>query len=81
MGNRLVSPAYRKGMSTWRFFGNSVLTSLTKMAPGYWQMMDPQNGYTAISGRALERISLGDDYPGYGYCSDLQVEGDAPVVC
>ncbi|MCX6700006.1 MAG: hypothetical protein NTV68_08775 [Methanomicrobiales archaeon] len=68
-------------MSTWRFFGNSVLTLLTKMASGYWKMVDPQNGYTAISGRARERISLGSIYPRYGYFNDLLVEGDAPVVC
>ena len=74
MGNRLISPVYRKGMSTWRFFGNSVLTFLTKMASGYWQMMDPQNGFTAISARALERISLDDVYPQYGYCNDLLVK-------
>ena len=74
MGNRLVSPVYRKGMSTWRFFGNSILTLLTKMASGYWQMVDPQNGYTAISKRALERISLEDVYPRYGYCNDLLVK-------
>ena len=65
MGNRLISPNYRKGMSTWRFIGNTTLTMLTKIASGYWQMMDPQNGYTAISKRALERISLDDVYPRY----------------
>jgi glycosyltransferase involved in cell wall biosynthesis len=74
MGNRLVSPVYRKGMSTWRFFGNSILTLLTKIASGYWQMVDPQNGYTAITKRALERISLDDVYPRYGYCNDLLVK-------
>ena len=73
VGNRLISPAYRKGMTTWRFVGNAILTLLTKIASGYWQLMDPQNGYTAISKRALERISLDDIYPGYGYCNDLLV--------
>ena len=73
MGNRLINPEYRKGMSKWRFFGNSILTLLTKMASGCWQMMDPQNGYTAISRRALEHINLDDVYPRYGYCNDLLV--------
>jgi glycosyltransferase involved in cell wall biosynthesis len=73
VGNRLISPEYRKGMTTWRFVGNAILTLLTKIASGYWQLMDPQNGYTAISKRALERISLDDIYPGYGYCNDLLV--------
>ena len=73
-GNRLISPTYRKGMSKWRFFGNSVLTLLTKMASGYWKMMDPQNGYTAISHRSLERVSLDSIYPRYGYCNDILVK-------
>ena len=73
VGNRLTNPTYRAGMSKWRFFGNSILSLLTKIASGYWQMSDPQNGYTAISRRALETISLDDIYPRYGYCNDLMV--------
>jgi glycosyltransferase involved in cell wall biosynthesis len=74
MGNRLISPTYRKGMSKWRYLGNATLTMLTKIASGYWQMMDPQNGYTAISKRALERINLDEIYTRYGYCNDLLVK-------
>jgi len=73
VGNRLISPVYRKGMTTWRFAGNAILTLLTKIASGFWQLMDPQNGYTAISNRALERLSLDDIYPKYGYCNDILV--------
>jgi len=72
-GNRLLSPEYRRGMTKWRFLGNSLLTMLTKIGSGYWQLMDPQNGYTAISKNALERISLDSVYPWYGYCNDLLV--------
>lgn len=73
VGNRLINEKFRQGMSKWRFVGNSVLTLLTKIASGYWQLMDPQNGYTAISRRALETISLDLIYPRYGYCNDLLV--------
>lgn len=73
VGNRLINEKFRQGMSKWRFVGNSVLTLLTKIASGYWQLMDPQNGYTAISCRALETISLDAIYPRYGYCNDLLV--------
>jgi glycosyltransferase involved in cell wall biosynthesis len=73
LGNRLVNEKFRLGMSKWRFFGNSVLTLLTKFASGYWKLMDPQNGYTAISRRALETISLDAIFPRYGYCNDLLV--------
>jgi hypothetical protein len=72
-GNRLINEAYRKGMSPWRSFGNSLLTFLTKVASGYWQMMDPQNGYTAISTRALAELPLDSVYQGYGYCNNLLV--------
>jgi len=73
LGNRLASPEYRGKMSKWRFFGNAMLTLLTKIASGYWSMMDPQNGYTAISCRALERIDFEDMYPRYGYLNDRLV--------
>ena len=73
-GNRLLSREYRRGMTKWRFFGNSLLTLLTKIGSGYWQLMDPQNGYAAISKNALERISLDSIYPWYGYCNDLLVK-------
>jgi len=73
-GNRLLSPEYRRGMSSWRFIGNTILTFMTKFSSGYWKLMDPQNGYTAISRRALERINLDRVYPQYGYCNDLLVK-------
>lgn len=72
-GNRLLYRKYRNGMSTWRFFGNSVLSFLTKIASGYWKMMDPQNGYRAISHHALSRIGVDDIYEDYGMCNDILV--------
>jgi len=73
VGNRLQGPEYRKGFPKWRFFSNAFLTLLTKIASGYWQLMDPQNGYTAISRRALERINPNTIYHRYGYCTDILV--------
>jgi glycosyltransferase involved in cell wall biosynthesis len=70
-GNRLIKTELRNGMSTWRSFGNSMLTYITKMSSGYYTMIDPQNGYSAISRRALQRIEIDKIYPGYGYCNDL----------
>jgi len=54
------------GMSRWRSFGNLLLSFITKIGSGYWQIMDPQNGYTAISRQALEVIDLDSIYPYYG---------------
>ncbi|SEM02380.1 glycosyltransferase family 2 protein [Haloferax larsenii] len=76
-GNRLLYKGYREGMSKWRFFGNSILTFLTKIASGYWKMMDPQNGYTAISYYALDNVGIEDMYEYYGYCNDLLVKLNA----
>jgi glycosyltransferase involved in cell wall biosynthesis len=70
-GNRLMKAAHMRGMSYWRRLGNSLLTLLTKFSSGYWNIMDPQNGYTAISRNALETIDLDSIYPSYGYCNDL----------
>jgi glycosyltransferase involved in cell wall biosynthesis len=70
-GNRLVRPEMRNGMSPWRSFGNSVLTYITKLSSGYYEMIDPQNGYTAISRRALQKVDLDGIYPWYGYLNDL----------
>lgn len=76
-GNRLVNRGSRKGMSTWRSFGNYLLTMLTKIGSGYWDIMDPQNGYTAVSRRALEALDLGSVYTYYGYCNDLLIKMNA----
>ena len=75
MGNRLDQPDLPEADEQMAVL-RQLLSShfLTKIASGYWQMMDPQNGYTAISKRALERISLEDIYPRYGYCNDLLVK-------
>ena len=73
VGNRLQAPQYIKDFPRWRFFGNAILTLLTKIASGYWQLMDPQNRYTAISRTALERIDPNTLYSRAGYSSDILV--------
>ncbi|ELZ46325.1 family 2 glycosyl transferase [Halorubrum coriense DSM 10284] len=72
-GNRLRHAEYRRQMSTWRTFGNVLLTGLTRIASGYWRMLDPQNGYTAISRRALDRVEFESLYEDYGFCNHLLV--------
>jgi glycosyltransferase involved in cell wall biosynthesis len=76
-GNRLLYQKYRTEMPKFRFLGNSILTFLTKVASGYWKMMDPQNGYTAISHYALKNVGIGAMYEYYGYCNDLLVKLNA----
>ena len=76
-GNRLLSDNFMTGMSRLRSFGNLLLSFLTKIGSGYWHIMDPQNGYTAISRQALEVIDLDAVYPYYGYCNDLLIKLNA----
>lgn len=82
-GNRLLSRAHRAGMSRWRLFGNTILTVLTKIASGYWRMMDPQNGYTVISARTLRSVDIDGLYDDYGFLNDILVKlnvADARLV-
>lgn len=73
-GNRLLYKEYRQGMSKWRFFGNAILTFLTKVSSGYWKMMDPQNGYTAISKKTIKNLDMESLYNRYGFVNDLLVQ-------
>ncbi len=69
-GNRLVERDL-DGMPTFRLVGNAMLSALTKIATGYWGVGDPQNGFTAISARALDEVEIEEMYEFYGYCNDL----------
>ena len=57
-GNRFLHSEAISQMPPLRIFGNIVLTFLTKAASGYWHIFDPQNGYTAIRGDAVQSIDL-----------------------
>jgi len=71
-GNRLLDRD-RSEMPAFRLVGNFALSLLTKIASGYWKLMDPQNGSTAISREALERVELDELYEDYGFANDLLV--------
>ena len=66
-GNRLLRDDVVGRMPMYRYIGNSFLTFLTKFSTGYWHVIDPQCGYTAISKNALARIPIQDMIKGYGY--------------
>lgn len=57
-GNRFFNLEFVSNMPAFRFFGNSVLSLLAKFATGYWECIDPTNGYTAIHRIALSRLPL-----------------------
>ncbi len=69
-GNRLLHQNI-DSMPLYRKLGNSVLTLLTKFATGYYFVMDPQCGYTAIHKKALKQIPIHKMTTGYGYNADI----------
>ena len=57
-GNRFFSPESVQGMPPVRLFGNAMLSFLTKLSCGYWNVMDPTNGYTAVRTSVLAELPL-----------------------
>jgi glycosyltransferase involved in cell wall biosynthesis len=72
-GNRFYGRGSFDGMPRHRVFGNIVLSFLTKASSGYWNLFDPQNGYTAISRQALERLPLRHISRRYEFENDMLI--------
>jgi glycosyltransferase involved in cell wall biosynthesis len=71
--NRFFSANSFRGMPRHRIFGNVVLTFLTKVASGYWNLVDPQNGYTAVRTDVLRRLPLHRIAQRYEFENDLLI--------
>ncbi len=72
-GNRFFSPTSMSGMPAHRAVGNMALTFLTKAASGYWNIVDPQNGYTAITAESLSLVPLDRVSRRYDFENDLLI--------
>ena len=57
-GNRFYRPESLKGMPPIRLFGNAALSFINKLSTGYWSIMDPTNGYTAIHTAVLRELPI-----------------------
>jgi glycosyltransferase involved in cell wall biosynthesis len=73
-GNRFMDFKALKKMPRSRLFGNSALSFLLKFASGYWNIIDPTNGYTAIHRRVLERLNLDRISKRYFFESDMLIQ-------
>lgn len=71
--NRFYGRGSFAGMPRTRVFGNIALSFLTKASSGYWNLFDPQNGYTAIHRDALERIPWDQIAKRYDFENDLLI--------
>lgn len=70
-GNRFYRPESLSGMPFVRLYGNAILSLLSKLSSGYWQIFDPNNGFTAVHARVLEMISLDKLASGYFFEADM----------
>jgi glycosyltransferase involved in cell wall biosynthesis len=71
--NRLSTGQAWQLIPKTRFFGNAVLSMLTKIASGYWHVADSQSGYTVVSREMLEQLDLDRVYTSYGFPNDMLV--------
>lgn len=70
-GNRFYNPDSLRAMPGIRLFGNAVLSFFSKLSSGYWNLMDPTNGYTAVAAPLLTRLPLERIDNGYFFESDM----------
>jgi hypothetical protein len=64
-GNRFFDASVMHLMPRRRLFGNAVLSLLAKFASGYWNIVDPTNGYMSFNANVLALLpwkSFADSY-------------------
>jgi len=64
-------------MPRTRLMGNWLITSLTKIASGYYKAMDVVDGYTAISKKAIDTVNWENAWKHYGYPMDFLIRLNA----
>ncbi|HAF12286.1 MAG TPA: glycosyl transferase family 2 [Blastocatellia bacterium] len=72
-GNRFLAGESLALMPRHRLVGNIMLTFVNKLASGYWNIFDPQNGYTAIKREALRRLDFNTIHKGYFFENDMLI--------
>lgn len=70
-GNRFFDLYSLSAMPKTRLIGNAGLSFVSKLASGYWDIMDPTNGYTAIHRVALAHLPLDRLERRYFFESDM----------
>ncbi|WP_449375965.1 glycosyltransferase family 2 protein [Bosea thiooxidans] len=73
-GNRLIWRGSYRLIPKRRFFGNSVLSLLTKIASGYWHVADSQTGYTVANKAVLQTLDWDNMYKRYGQPNDVLIK-------
>jgi len=71
--NRLFSGEAYEKIPKVRFYGNAILSLLTKIASGYWHIADSQSGFSAIGKHALQTVNWDKMYKRYGNPNDVLI--------
>jgi len=64
-------------MPKTRLIGNWMITAMTKIASGYYKIMDFVDGYTALSKEAIDLIDWSKAWKKYGYPMDFLIRMNA----
>src|SRR5258706_6904342 len=73
-GNRFRDFYALKKMPIIRRFGNLGLSFLIKAASGYWNIFDPNNGFTAIKNEILKSMNFKKIHKRYFFESSMLIE-------
>jgi len=72
-GNRFTDRELLRSMPKVRLIGNSLLSFILKLCSGYWNVMDPTNGYTAITSKTASKLNTKSLSKRYFFESDMLV--------
>lgn len=70
-GNRFFDLEEIAAMPKVRVFGNAILSFMTKVSSGYWDLFDPTNGYTAIHRDVAQRLPFNKISRRYFFETDM----------
>jgi len=70
-GNRFYDLEELHRMPKIRLFGNAVLSFMSKISSGYWDLFDPTNGFTAIHAAVAQRLPCQKIDQRYFYETDI----------
>ena len=70
-GNRFFDLEEIRAMPKVRLFGNAVLSFMTKLSSGYWDLFDPTNGYTAIHADVARHLPFSKISSRYFFETDI----------
>ncbi len=73
-GNRFLNGKDLNRMPKLRLIGSFLLTFLTKLASGYWNVFDPVNGFVAIDAAMLRKLPLDRLAPRYFFETDMLIQ-------